>query len=92
MNTWLYPEAVQRVEQACHAFLSRQSGIEQVQAALLQSEQEIVALDEKWLRSVLFDAENKLEEIQFTVSDDKQAEAADEVVRHVLQAIKTPPA
>ncbi|MBV7485430.1 hypothetical protein [Bordetella sp. BOR01] len=92
MNTWLYPESVQRVEQACHAFLSRQSSIEQVQAALLQSEQEIVALDEKWLRSALFEAENKLEEIKFTVSDDKQAEAADEVVRHVLQTMKAPPA
>lgn len=90
MNTWLYPEAVQRVEQACASFLSQEATIEQVQAALRQSEQEIVALDEKWLRSLLFDAENKLEEILYTVSDDQQTQAANEVMRHILHSIQAP--
>jgi len=87
----LYPEAVQRVKQACIDFLAGTASIEQTQAALHAAEQVIVGLDEKWLRALLFEAENKLEEIRFTVSDDRQAEAADGVVRHVLHTVKQPP-
>lgn len=91
MNTWLYPDAVARVEQACNAFLSHEATIEQLQSALRQSEQEIVALDEKWLRALLFEAENKLEEILYTVSSDQQAHAANDVVRHVLDNLQARP-
>lgn len=91
-HTWLYPLAVQRVEQGCQRFLSGQSDIETLQAVLRDAEREIVALDEKWLRSALFEAENQLEEIRFTTSDDAQRPAAENVVRQLLRAITTPPA
>lgn len=91
MASNLYPEAVQRVQQACAEFLAGTANIEQAQAALHAAEQTIVGLEEKWLRALFFAAENKLEEIRFTVSDDRQADAADQVVRHVLDAIKKPP-
>lgn len=87
----LYPEAVQGVKQVCIDFLAGKANIAQAQAALHAAEQIIVGLDEKWLRALLFQAENRLEEIRFTVSDDQQAEAAAEVVRHVLHAIRQPP-
>ena len=90
MNTWLYPEAVQRVKQACASFLSHEATIEQVQAALRQSEQEIVALDEKWLRTLLSDVENQLEEILYTVSDDQQTQAANDVIHQLLRGIQSP--
>jgi len=88
--SWRYPEAVQRVEQTCVAFLAHDATIEQVQAALRQSEQEIVALDEKWLRALLCDAENKLEEILHTVSDDQRARTAHDVILHLLRSIQAP--
>lgn len=84
MTNWIYPEAVKRAEEACVAFLADRLDAKGLQAALYQSEQEIEAIEEKWLRSLLFDAENKLEEITYTVSSDKRKTAMLEVVERLL--------
>lgn len=85
---WLYPEAVQRARQACIDFLAQRIGIIQAQGALRQSEQEIVALEEQWLRALLFEAENQLEEIRFAVPDSHQPAAAAAVMRRVLDTLQ----
>ncbi|MCD0505058.1 hypothetical protein [Bordetella petrii] len=91
MANGLYPEAVQRVKQACIDFLAGTASIEHTQATLHAAEQTIVALDEKWLRALLFEAENKLEEIRFTVPDEQQAAQARAALAKVLQALPAPP-
>lgn len=91
MAKWLYPEAVQRAQQACIDFLAQRIDIAQAQAALHQSEQEVVALEEKWLRTLLFEAENQLEEIRFTVPDDGQFRACAVVAQRVLHALQASP-
>ena len=87
MKNWLYPEAVKRVEDSCNSFLSGKLQVKTLQADLYQSEQEILAFDEKWLRSLLCDAENKLEEIIFTIPISEQKEAMREVVFKLLSDI-----
>ncbi|MBI3563456.1 MAG: hypothetical protein HY080_17265 [Gammaproteobacteria bacterium] len=84
MTNWIYPDAVERVEKACGFFLKEQIDAKTLQAALYQSEQEIEAVEEKWLRSLLFDAENKLEEITYTVSSDKRKAAMFGIVQQLL--------
>jgi len=85
--SWLYPDAVRRVRQACAAYLAGQADIGHAQAALRQAEQAIVALEEKWLRALLFQAENRLEEIQYTLPAATQAAAARAALQQVLQAL-----
>lgn len=87
MKNWLYPEAVKRVENSCNSFLSGKLQVKTLQADLYQSEQEILAFDEKWLRSLLCDAENKLEEIIFIMPISEQKEAMREVVFKLLRDI-----
>jgi len=87
MSDWLYPEAVQRVEKACTFFLLGQLNVEDLQTALYQSEQEIEAFEEKWLRSLLFEAENKLEEIIYMVSSGQQKEVMVAIVHKLLSDI-----
>jgi len=84
---WLYPDAVRQVRQACAAFLSGDADIPRVQAALRQAEQTIVAHDEKWLRALLGQAENRLEEIQYTLVDPARAAAARDTLQQVLRAL-----
>src|SRR3546814_10131903 len=72
MANWLYPEVVQRVKQACIVFMAGTASIEQCQAALPEAEQEIVGLDETWLRTMIIEAANQLQTIRFTVPDNKQ--------------------
>lgn len=84
MTNWVNPGAVERVERACASFLKEQMDVKSLQAVLYQSEQEIEAVEEKWLRSLLFDAENKLEEITYTVSSDGRKAAMSAVVQQLL--------
>ena len=88
MSNWLYPKSVQKVEKACVYFLSEQLNVEELQAVLYQSEQEIKAFEEKWLRSLLFNVENELEEIIYTVSEDEKREKMITVVNKLLFDIK----
>ena len=87
MKNWLYPESVKRVEDSCNLFLSGKLQVANLQANLYQSEQEILALDEKWLRSILCEAENKIEEITYMVPISQQKEAMREVVFKLLTDI-----
>lgn len=89
-SNWLYPEAVQDARQACIDFLAQRTDIAQTQAALRQSEQTIVALEESGLRALLFEAENQLEEIRFTVPDAQQPAAAAAVIQRVLDGLCRP--
>ena len=81
MNNWLYPNAVSRVEKACTLFLSGKLEVTDLQAVLYQAEQEIEAIEEKWLRSLLFEAENRLEETIHMVSCDQRSEALAGIVQ-----------
>jgi hypothetical protein len=83
----LYPEAVKRVEDSCNSFLSGKLQVKTLQADLYQSEQEILAFEEKWLRSLLCEAENKLEEIIFVIPIREQKKAMREVVFKLLRDI-----
>src|SRR5690606_10685209 len=74
----------------CIDFLAQRIDIAQTQAALRQSEQTIVALEESGLRALLFEAENQLEEIRFTVPDAQQPAAAAAVIRRVLDGLCRP--
>ena len=87
MKSWLYPEAVKRVEDSCNSFLSGKLQVKTLQADLYQSEQEILAFEEKWLRSLLCEAENKLEEIIFVIPIREQKKAMREVVFKLLRDI-----
>ena len=87
MNDGLYPGVVLRVERACALFLSGKLEVTNLQAVLYQAEQEIEALEEKWLRSLLSEAENRLEEIVYTVSSDQKAKALAGVVRQLVYRI-----
>ncbi len=87
MKNWLYPEAIKRVEDSCNSFLSGKLQVKTLQAVLYQSEQEILASEEKWLRSLLCEAENKLEKIIFIIPIREQKEAVREVVFKLLSDI-----
>src|SRR3546814_14496375 len=90
MANWLYPEVVQRVKQACIDFLAGTASIEQSQAALHEAEQEIVGLDETWLRTMRFEGENQLAATRFTVPDNQQAIQARTLLLQVLAELHGP--
>ncbi|MDR1848578.1 MAG: hypothetical protein LBQ75_00900 [Zoogloeaceae bacterium] len=87
MTGWVYPDTVERVKRACASFLKEQIDAKALQTVLYQSEQEVEAVEEQWLRSLLSDAENRLEEITYTVSGDGLKAAMFAVVQQLLNAL-----
>ena len=66
MKNWLYPQTVEAIEHACMLFMRGDLQITGLQAALYKAENEIVAYEEQWLRSLLCETENSIEEIVIT--------------------------
>ncbi|EKI3873861.1 hypothetical protein PCX69_002420 [Escherichia coli] len=58
---WVYPDVIDELKKQCHSFLKNKIEIEELQSCIYISEQKIVALEEKWLRKLLFDIENEIE-------------------------------
>ena len=88
MTEWLYPKTVEAVERACTLFLSGELAGGDLQAALYKAEQEIVAYEERWLRSLLCDAENRIEEITYTESFERHSALMALVVKQLLKSMQ----
>ncbi len=85
MKNYLYPETMLRVKTACEEFLAEKLGISGLQAMLHRSEQEIEALEEKWLRTLLFDIENQIEEVIYTTASNQQHQIVATLVQALLE-------
>ena len=88
MSEWLYPKAVEAVERACALFLSGELAGGDLQAALYKAEQEVVAYEERWFRSLLCEAENRIEEITYTESSERHFVLIDLVIRQLLESMQ----
>ena len=88
MKNWLYPQTVEAIEHACMLFMRGDLEATDLQAALYKAENEIVAYEEQWLRSLLCDTKNSIEEIIFTESPERQAASIRLLIFNLLEKIK----
>jgi hypothetical protein len=65
----IYKEALCTLLAAVHDYKSQSISLERYQAEIFKTENEIVSIDEKELRSLLQNHENQLELIQYTTGD-----------------------
>lgn len=88
MTDWLYPEIINELVDACNDFLDEKITVQEVQSKIYCAESQIVAVDEKWLRSMLFDAENEIELLTYTVEDNQLRSSVIPIVQNILNKIK----
>ncbi len=69
MKQSIYKEALSSLLTAVDECKSQNISLERYQAEIFKTENEIVAIDEKELRSLLQNHENQLELIQYTTGD-----------------------
>jgi hypothetical protein len=84
----LYPRTVARVKAACVEYRSGLIGVEQLQFAIWNASQEIVAVDERELRNYLQNAEGSLELLRFTVDETSLPGKALEVIAGIEDHLK----
>lgn len=84
MSEWIYPETIKKLRAACSSFIEGNISVSAIQHEINYAENEIVALDEAWVRQMLFDAENNIELLTFTVNDDQLRNNVIPIVQNIL--------
>ncbi|WP_213993552.1 hypothetical protein [Sodalis sp. dw_96] len=88
MSDWIYPEVINHLKKSCNDFLDEKITIQNIQEEILSAENQVVALEEKWLRTILFDAENKIELLNYTINENELVSSIKPIVQHVLNKIQ----
>jgi hypothetical protein len=84
MSKWHYPDVIRRLRISCDDFLNGNISVSTVQSEIYSAEKEIVAVDEQWLRQIMFDAENNIELLIFTVDEERLRDEVIPIVQNIL--------
>ena len=68
---WIYPRLIDDLKLYCTKFMNGDIDIQIIQNKIYQTEMQIVAIEEQWLRKILFNIENEIEFAQFTIDSDE---------------------
>ena len=66
---WIYPKLIDDLKYYCNKFINGDIDIQTIQNKIYKTEMQIVALEEQWLRKILFNIENEIELSMFTLED-----------------------
>ncbi|ADP11518.1 hypothetical protein EJP617_18370 [Erwinia sp. Ejp617] len=61
--------------------------VAEIQSEIYSAENGVIAIDEKWLRQMLFNAENEIELLTFTVDDEQLTSSVTPIVQNIMNAI-----
>lgn len=84
MKQWIYPDLIENLKDSCKKFLKGSLTVQEIQSEIYITEQKIAAIEEKWLRTMLFNAENEIELLIYTVNADQVLDSVNLVVNRVL--------
>ncbi|EQA4237467.1 hypothetical protein ACX2XH_003636 [Serratia marcescens] len=87
MSEWIYPDVIKKLRFSCVAFLEGKLSVAEVQSEIDNAGNNIVAIEEKWLRQVLLDAESDIELLIFTIDNEKLTAAVTPIVQNIIKAI-----
>lgn len=87
MSEWIYPEVIKKLRLSCAEFLEGKLSVAEIQSEIHGAESSIIAIDEKWLRQMLFNAENEIELLTFTVDDEQLTSSVIPIVQNIMNAI-----
>lgn len=87
MSKWHYPDVSRNLRISCDDFLNGSISVSTVQSEIYSAEKEIVSVDEQWLRQIMFDAENNIELLTFTVDEEQLRNEVIPIVKNILNKI-----
>lgn len=87
MSGWIYPDVIKKLSFSCVAFLEGKLPVAEIQSEINNAGDSIVAIEEKWLRQMLLDAESDIELLIFTIDNKKLTAAVKPIVQNIIKAI-----
>ncbi|MDR1285324.1 MAG: hypothetical protein LBJ88_03890 [Campylobacteraceae bacterium] len=84
MKQWIYPETILRLKYQCQLFLNGDIDVVFIQSEIMLAENQIVAIEEKWLKDILFNAENQIELYVYTTNQSDLNKAVTPIIQDIL--------
>ena len=84
---WIYPQLKDDLKYYCNKFINGDIDIQTIQNKIYKIEMQIVALEEQWLRKILFNIENEIELSMFTLEDAELKKNVLEKIDNLLDII-----
>ncbi|OOX81407.1 hypothetical protein BGH94_00655 [Snodgrassella alvi] len=61
--------------------------LDEIHSTIYEAEHQILALEEKWLRELLFDAENQIELNRYTIDSEKLEQSVEPIIKNIMTKI-----
>ena len=84
---WIYPQLIDDLKYYGNKFINGDIDIQTIQNKIYKIEMQIVALEEQWLRKILFNIENEIELSMFTLEDAELKKNVLEKIDNLLDII-----
>lgn len=87
MMNWIYPDVINNLKKKCNSYLNKKISLGEIQSSIYDAEHQILALEEKWLRELLFDAENQIELNRYTIDSEKLEQSVELIIKNIMTKI-----
>ena len=87
MMNWIYPDVINNLKRKCDSYLNKKISLDEIQSSIYEAEHQILALEEKWLRELLFDAENQIELNRYTIDSEKLEQSVELIIKNIMTKI-----
>lgn len=67
--------------------MNKEISVEEIQFSIYEAEHQILALEEQWLRELLFDAENQIELNCYTIDSDNLELSIEPIIKNIIMKI-----
>lgn len=84
---WIYPDVINNLKKKCDSYLNKKISLDEIQSSIYEAEHQILALEEKWLRALLFDAENQIELNRYTIDSEKLEQSVEPIIKNIMTKI-----
>ncbi|ORF30662.1 hypothetical protein [Snodgrassella alvi] len=84
---WIYPDVINNLKKKCDSYLNKKISLDEIQSSIYEAEHQILALEEKWLRELLFDVENQIELNRYTIDSEKLEQSVEPIIKNIMTKI-----
>lgn len=85
---WIYPNVINFLKIKCYSFLNKEISVEEIQSIIYNTEHQILSIEEKWLRELLFNIENEIELLRYTVDKEQLETSVELIIKNLITKLK----
>ncbi|MCO6540650.1 MAG: hypothetical protein J6569_11070 [Gilliamella sp.] len=68
--------------------MNKEISVEEIQSIIYNTEHQILSIEEKWLRELLFNIENEIELLRYTVDKEQLETSVELIIKNLITKLK----